>query len=105
MTAPADTTKVALRKVDLAITRRLLFHDLSDAAKVLAEKAELAAWGGNAGADNLAGDDAFAQFRHNVKAIAQVLDQFGWSVLTDTATIVEHEHLIAARRRAREGGE
>jgi hypothetical protein len=94
MTSPTDTTEITLTNVDLALVRELAFDELSDVAKVLAEKAEIAAHGGNADpdhADNSAGDDAHAQFRHRVQVIAGLLDKIGWSVLTDTATVVEYE--------------
>jgi|SRR5580704_10238024 hypothetical protein len=93
-------TTVELREVDLAHARQILFEQLRDAARVLAEKAELAAYGGNADEDNLEGDNAHAQYRHQVQAIAQLLDQLGWSVLTDTATIVEYERACKTSRGA-----
>jgi hypothetical protein len=112
MSAPTDTTEVTLRNVDLALAREVLFARLSEQAKVLAENAELAAYGGSTDPtdpDNIAGDDAHAQFRHQVQAIAQLLDQIGWSVLGDTAMIVEYERsqkvTSARQRRGQKGGE
>jgi hypothetical protein len=80
-----------LNEVQCAYVRQLLFEELHKAAEVLAEQAIDAAHGGNADRDNFEGDDALSTWRSRLQVTAELLDTIGWSVATDTATLVELE--------------
>jgi hypothetical protein len=85
-----------LNEVQCVYVRQLLFEELHKAAEVLAEQGAGAAQGGNVNHDNVDGDDALSTWRSRLQVTAELLDTIGWSVATDTATIVELER----KRRA-----
>jgi hypothetical protein len=80
-----------LNEVQCVYVRQLLFEELHDSAEILAEQAIDAARGGNAGSENVNGDDALSTLRNRVMPIVDVLGTIGWSVETDTVTIVQLE--------------
>jgi hypothetical protein len=84
-------TATTLNEVQCVYVRQLLFEELHDAAEILAEQAMGAARGGNANSENIDGDDAASTLRNRVMPIVDVLGTIGWSVETDTATIVQLE--------------
>ncbi len=75
--------------------RQLLYQELKEAAEDLAEQAAEACEG-NAADPNVAGDNALGTWRQRVQVTAELLDTIGWSVLTDTAAIVELERKRAS---------
>jgi len=83
-------TMTTFNEVQCAYVRELLFEELHEAAAILADQAAGAAQG-NAARENVDGDDAISTFRNRVQVTAELLDTIGWSVATDTATIVELE--------------
>jgi hypothetical protein len=79
-----------LNEVQCVYVRQLLFEELHKAAEILAEQVAGAAQG-NVNHDNVDGDDALSTWRSRLQVTAELLDTIGWSVATDTATIVELE--------------
>jgi predicted secreted protein len=81
---------ITLNETQAIYVRELLYEELHEAAEMLATQAADAAQG-NAAAVNVAGDDAHGTWRQRLQVTAELLDTVGWSVTTDTATIVALE--------------
>ena len=94
-------TSVVLTEHELARIRAILFRDLRDAARAVADDAEAASQ-----QEKMAGEDAFSYFQFWLLPTAELLNRIGWSTRTDVARVIADD-----RRRKlaalddREGGE
>ena len=83
---------IELTDAELTQLRRVLFRDLRDGARAVAENAEEAL-----SQTTMAGEDALSYFRAWMLPTVELLDRFGWSTRADLDVALEAE-----RRR---GGE
>lgn len=83
-------TTVRLTQQQCVYVRQLLFEELHEAAEILAGQAA-GATQGNIERENPDGEDALATWQNRLRVTAELLDTVGWSVATDTATIVKLE--------------
>jgi hypothetical protein len=83
---------VELTDGELTQLRRVLFRDLRDGARAVAENAEAAL-----SQTTMAGEDALGYFRAWMLPTIELLDRFGWSTRADLDLAREAE----SRRRQR----